>query len=170
MLKYDNQLWSRRKRHEHLSLSQNVGWIFDELLCRGGALICLLWYAHGTSNNFIAIRPRREAAALLSQHLYNRGKLHLHVPFFLLCCLGDTISWVSCPAGWHPLGVWQLCLRWAVRVSLRVSTPVTLLLGRVSVLISARETGKLSPDWRRGGQALDLSKGLIVWWPGASRF
>ncbi len=100
-------------------------------LHEGDALICLLWFADGTSNDFIAIRPWREAALLLSQHLCNRGKLHLHVPFFRLCCL----DWVSCPAWWHPLGVWQLCLWWAVRVLLWVSTPTTLLLGGVSVIL-----------------------------------
>lgn len=71
--------------------------VWDEFLMScgargGGALICSLSFANRTSNNFVAVSLRCEAVPLLSQHLCNRGKLHLHVPSFLLCCLSDIIG------------------------------------------------------------------------------
>lgn len=134
--------WTFVSEWEH---GMNFWW--DALGGGGGTVICLLWFADGTSNDFTAIRPWHEAVLLLSLHLCNRGKLHLHVPFFRLCFLG----WVSSPAWRHPPGVWQLCLWWAVRALLRVCTPTTPLHGGMLVIFVLEEHANKAVI-ERGGQ------------------
>lgn len=121
-----------------------------------------LWWRHcnlfalisgRASNNFFAIGVKPRGSHRCS---YVIGENYIYMsPFFLLCRLSDTIVWVSCPARWHPPGVWQLCLRWAERGRggglLRVSTPAMLLLSGVSVvLVPGRQANKVLT--RGGGQ------------------
>lgn len=95
----------------------------------GNAVICLLWYADGTSNHFIAIKAWSEAAPLLSQRLCNRGKLHLHVPFFLLLLPRWHRRLTQLSRSVTPSGAFDSSVSGGLSgVLLRVSTPAVMLL------------------------------------------